>query len=179
MGDRAPDGEDESLPVESVPIPAAVLEAVDRVGHTATARGSKVLAQGLHDVEVLGDRQMLVGALVNLLENAVKYSADDAEVRIETRDEVPGMIDVAVIDHGLGISSRHLDRIFERFYRVDRARSRATGGTGLGLSIVKHAAERHGGQVLVESTEGVGSTFVLRLPLPGDAHDHSDPGGTR
>ncbi len=170
---------DESPPVERVPVPSAVLEAVDRVAHAAASRGSKVLADDLHDVEVLGDRQILVGALVNLLENAVKYSDDDAEVRIETRGEVPGMIDVAVIDHGLGISSKHLDRIFERFYRADRARSRATGGTGLGLSIVKHAAERHGGEVLVESTEGVGSTFVLRLPLPADAPDHSDPGGAR
>lgn len=170
---------DEALPMESVPIPAVVLEAVDRVGHTAASRGSKVLADDLQDVEVLGDRQMLVRALVNLLENAVKYSDDDAEVRVETRCEVPGTVDLAVVDQGLGISPRHIDRIFERFYRVDRARSRATGGTGLGLSIVKHAAERHGGEVLVESTEAVGSTFVLRLPLSVDATEPSAAGGTR
>ena len=170
---------DEALPLETVPVAAVVLEAVDRVAHAAAARGSKVLADDLHDVEVLGDRQMLVRALVNLLENAVKYSDDDAEIRVETRLAVDGAVDVAVIDHGLGISPKHLDRIFERFYRVDRARSRATGGTGLGLSIVKHAAERHGGEVLVESTEAVGSTFLLRLPLPGDAPAGSAPGGTR
>ncbi|MEO1065299.1 MAG: ATP-binding protein [Actinomycetota bacterium] len=169
----------ETLPVEPVSIPAVVEEAVDRVGHTASSRGSKVLADNLHDVHVLGDRQMLVRALVNLLENAVKYSDDDAEVRVETRRVLPGTIDVAVIDQGLGISPKHIDRIFERFYRVDRARSRATGGTGLGLSIVKHAAERHGGEVLVESVEAVGSTFVLRLPLSSDEYERLDPGGTR
>ncbi|MEM9712515.1 MAG: ATP-binding protein [Actinomycetota bacterium] len=168
----------EALPLDPVPAADVVLEAADRVAHTAAARGSKVLADDLHDVHVLGDRRMLVRAVVNLLENAVKYSDDDAEVRIETRLDVGAMVDIAVIDQGLGISPKHLDRIFERFYRVDRARSRATGGTGLGLSIVKHAAERHGGEVLVESTEAVGSTFVLRLPLAGEEPDRSDHGGT-
>ncbi len=170
---------DEALPMESVPVAAVVLEAVDRVGHTAATRGSKVLAHDPDEVEVLGDRQMLVRALVNLLDNAVKYSDDDAEVRVETRREIPGTIDIAVVDQGLGISPKHVDRIFERFYRVDRARSRATGGTGLGLSIVKHAAERHGGEVLVESTEAVGSTFVLRLPLAVRPAHTEEPGGTR
>ena len=92
------------------------------------------------------------------------YSEAGARVEV-TATAVPGdLIEIAVSDEGIGIPSRDLERIFERFYRVDRARSRATGGTGLGLSIVRHVAQAHGGEVVVESTEGVGSTFRLRIP---------------
>jgi two-component system sensor histidine kinase SenX3 len=97
------------------------------------------------------------------VENAVKYSGEDGIVQVRTRQD-DRYVEVMVADQGDGIPARDLDRIFERFYRVDRARSRETGGTGLGLSIVRHVASNHGGDVLVSSTEGEGSTFVLRLP---------------
>jgi two-component system sensor histidine kinase SenX3 len=114
-------------------------------------------------VRLLADGRQLVAALGNLVENAVKYSdaGDAVQVRTRVDDEA---IEVVVADQGIGIPARDLGRIFERFYRVDRARSRQTGGTGLGLSIVRHVASNHGGEVLVSSHEGEGSTFVLRLP---------------
>ncbi len=115
---------------------------------------------------VVGDRRQLVSAVGNLVENAVKYSepGDDVELRVE---DATGALELVVEDHGIGIPGRHLDRVFERFYRVDRARSRGTGGTGLGLSIVRHIANNHGGIVTVSSVEGEGSTFRLRIPLGG------------
>ncbi len=109
------------------------------------------------------DGRQLVSAIGNLVENAVKYSGVNGVVQVRTRRE-DRAVEVMVADQGDGIPARDLDRIFERFYRVDRARSRETGGTGLGLSIVRHVASNHGGEVLVSSTEGEGSTFVLRLP---------------
>jgi two-component system sensor histidine kinase SenX3 len=116
---------------------------------------------------VLGDRRQLVSAIYNLLDNAVKYS--DAGSVVEVRAGTDGRwVDVAVTDRGIGIPRRDLERVFERFYRVDRARSRETGGTGLGLAIVRHVASNHAGEVRVESQEGEGSTFTLRLPVgPG------------
>ena len=104
-----------------------------------------------------------MSALANLIDNAVKFSdpGGPVEVRIAERD---GWVDLVVEDHGVGIPRRDLDRVFERFYRVDQARSRETGGTGLGLAIVRHVATNHGGDVLVQSEEGVGSTFTLRIP---------------
>jgi two-component system sensor histidine kinase SenX3 len=98
-----------------------------------------------------------------LVENAVKYSQPGDVVQVRTRVDDKA-VEVMVADQGIGIPSRDLDRVFERFYRVDKARSRETGGTGLGLSIVRHVATNHGGEVLVSSQEGEGSTFVLRLP---------------
>jgi two-component system sensor histidine kinase SenX3 len=114
----------------------------------------------------LGDRRQLTSALYNLLENAVKFSYEGGVV------EFAGIVDgndvvIAVADKGLGIPTRDLERIFERFYRVDHGRSRSTGGTGLGLSIVRHVANSHSGSVHVDSREGEGSTFTLRLPLQG------------
>ena len=110
------------------------------------------------------DSRQLVSAIGNLVENAVKYSSPDGIVQVRTRRD-DRSIEIMVADQGDGIPHRDLDRIFERFYRVDRARSRETGGIGLGLSIVRHVAANHGGEVLVSSTEGEGSTFVLRLPI--------------
>lgn len=112
---------------------------------------------------IRGDERQLVSAIGNLVENAVKYSqpGDLVQVRIRCDER---SVEVMVTDQGIGIPSRDLDRIFERFYRVDKARSRATGGSGLGLSIVRHVATNHGGEVVVSSQEGQGSTFVLRLP---------------
>lgn len=129
---------------------------------------------------IRGDRRQLVSAIGNLVENAVKYSGSDGVVQVRIRRDERA-VEVMVADQGDGIPHRDLDRIFERFYRVDRARSRQTGGTGLGLSIVRHVASNHGGEILVSSTEGEGSTFVLRLPAsllvdaPADgASDASD-----
>jgi len=114
-------------------------------------------------IKIRGDERQLVSALGNLVENAVKYSHDGDLVEVRTQvDEVA--VEVIVVDQGVGIPTRDLDRIFERFYRVDKARSRDTGGTGLGLAIVRHVATNHGGEVLVSSQEGEGSTFVFRLP---------------
>jgi two-component system, OmpR family, sensor histidine kinase SenX3 len=116
------------------------------------------------DVWIRGDERQLVSAVGNLVENAVKYSQAGDVVQIRTRVD-GNAIEVMVADQGVGIPSHDLDRVFERFYRVDKARSRETGGTGLGLSIVRHVATNHGGEVLVSSQEGEGSTFVLQLPI--------------
>jgi two-component system sensor histidine kinase SenX3 len=105
-----------------------------------------------------------VSAVSNLIDNAVKYSNRGGVVNVAA-EEVDGAIQIYVADHGVGIPSRDIDRIFERFYRVDRARSRDTGGTGLGLAIVRHIATNHGGDVTVRSREGEGSTFTLRIPI--------------
>jgi two-component system, OmpR family, sensor histidine kinase SenX3 len=104
-----------------------------------------------------------VSAVFNLLENAVKYSEDGSTVSTWAT-ETDGTVDLVVEDHGMGIPTRDLERVFERFYRVDQARSRQTGGTGLGLAIVRHVANNHAGEVLVTSREGEGSTFTLRFP---------------
>ena len=112
---------------------------------------------------VAGDRRDLISAVANLVDNAVKYSEAGGTVTV-TVDHSDAHVTVTVADRGVGIPSRDLERVFERFYRVDRARSRSTGGTGLGLSIVRHVAANHGGSVRVDSVEGEGSTFVLQLP---------------
>ena len=149
---------------ESLPLGAVVDDAVARVRGVAEHRGITI-ETGAVDARaiVVGDRSQLVGALANLLENACIYSDDGRDVVVRSRVEAH-WVELDVEDRGVGIPSTDLDRIFERFYRVDRARSRQTGGTGLGLSIVRHVARNHGGDVRVRSTEGVGSTFTLRLP---------------
>jgi len=115
-------------------------------------------------VHVLGDRRQLVSALGNLVENAVKYSEPGSSVQVRIHVE-GAWVELMVADHGIGIPAQEQDRIFERFYRVDKGRGRDTGGTGLGLAIVRHVATNHRGEVLVSSQEGEGSTFVLRIPL--------------
>ncbi len=150
------------VPVE---LDAVVAEALDRCRMKASARGIELAASGMHGLYVLGDEDLLVTALRNLLENAVAYSPDKTRVDVTTRRADSDAVEISVADQGIGIPERDLERIFERFYRVDAARSRATGGTGLGLAIVKHVTAAHGGKVTVLSTEGAGSTFTLRLPL--------------
>jgi two-component system, OmpR family, sensor histidine kinase SenX3 len=155
------------------PVPAdldaVVAEALDRCRMKATARGIELAATGTKHLSVLGDEDLLVTALRNLLDNAVAYSPEKTRVVVSTRKDGPDVIELSVADQGIGIPERDLERIFERFYRVDPARSRVTGGTGLGLAIVKHVTAAHGGQVRVTSKEGAGSTFTLRLPARSGA----------
>jgi two-component system sensor histidine kinase SenX3 len=157
--------------VEPVPDPRpveldmAVAEAVDRIRMKANARGITLATVGGRGLSVLGDEDLLVTALRNLLENAVAYSPEKTRVVVTTRKTAEGNAEISVADQGIGIPERDLERIFERFYRVDPARSRATGGTGLGLAIVKHVMAAHNGKVTVRSVEGAGSTFSLYIPL--------------
>ncbi|MFB7634492.1 sensor histidine kinase [Streptomyces sp. NPDC056149] len=175
---------------EPVPVDELVAEAVDRcrqqagtkqitiassIGGSEGAAKRSGEADGLH---IWGNRGQLAAALGNLVENAVNYSPARTRVGIAGRRvPAPGgdLIEIAVTDQGIGISEKDRDRIFERFYRVDPARSRATGGTGLGLAIVKHVAASHGGEVTVWSAEGQGSTFTLRLPEAGAVRDRERP----
>jgi two-component system sensor histidine kinase SenX3 len=148
-----------------VELGSVVAAAVERVGHLAEQQGVElVMPADLIEAAVEGDENQLVSAVVNLLENGVKYSDQGSAVEVVVTSTSPRSVDVVVRDRGIGIPAKDLERIFERFFRVDRARSRETGGTGLGLSIVRHVATNHGGEVLVESEEGRGSTFTLRLP---------------
>ncbi|MBF4161477.1 sensor histidine kinase [Nocardioides acrostichi] len=137
--------------------------AVDTSSIDAAAKGISILVGGVPDLQVFGNERQVTAAISNLVSNAVSYSESDATVLVTTRVD-DAMIDISVVDQGIGIPAEDLDRIFERFYRVDPARHRSTGGTGLGLSIVKHVAATHGGEVRVWSAEGQGSTFTLTLP---------------
>ena len=153
-------------------IDPVISQAVDEVRPFADARGIELVVSGAPAAEMVGDRQQVLTALRNLVSNAVTYSPDHTRVSVTARAD-SGMVELDVKDQGIGIASHDLDRIFERFYRADPARSRATGGTGLGLSIVKHVCENHGGDVAVWSELGVGSTFTLRFPL---ANTGGEPG---
>jgi len=146
-----------------VNIDDVVAEAVDSTHMEAEAREIRLEVRGQHGLAVLGDDDQLATALRNLIANAINYSPDHTRITIAV-GVADNVVEVGVADQGIGIPERDLERIFERFYRVDPARSRATGGTGLGLSIVKHVAANHGGEVRVWSAEGAGSTFTLRLP---------------
>ncbi|MFH9549380.1 sensor histidine kinase [Streptomyces sp. NPDC017435] len=186
---------------EPVGIDELVAEAVDRCRHQAGTKqitmatnvttsdgpgqGGARPVDGAAVLSVWGNRGQLAAALGNLVENAVNYSPAHTRVGIAARRvSGPGgdLIEIAVTDQGIGISDKDKERIFERFYRVDPARSRQTGGTGLGLAIVKHVAASHGGEVTVWSAENQGSTFTLRLPEAGvardRAHQHPDPDDT-
>ena len=150
---------------EPVDIATVVRDAVDQVRGAADLGSHPIrLDAGPTDLVVRGDRRQLVSAVYNLLDNAVKYSEPAAPIEISV-DKQATDVEIAIRDHGIGIPTRDIERIFERFYRVDRARSRDTGGTGLGLSIVRHIAAAHGGAVSVTSHEGEGSTFTLTIPL--------------
>jgi two-component system sensor histidine kinase SenX3 len=161
-----------------VAIDAVVAEALDRCRMKANDRGITLASIGVRGLSVLGEEDLLVTAVRNLLENAVVYSPERTRVVVCVKKPGDGGVEISVTDQGIGIPERDLGRIFERFYRVDPARSRATGGTGLGLAIVKHVTAAHGGRVTVRSVEGAGSTFTLWLPLRSD-HDGSDAGRTR
>jgi two-component system, OmpR family, sensor histidine kinase SenX3 len=162
-------GEDPLVRACPVVIDDVVTEAVDRSRSHAHAKEIELATGGQAGLRVLGDEQQLVTALGNLVDNAVNYSPARTRVAIGVRRR-GDLVEVTVTDQGVGIPEADLERVFERFYRVDPARSRATGGTGLGLSIVKHVAANHGGEVSAWSVEGSGSTFTLRLPLHSPHH---------
>ena len=141
-----------------------ITEAVDQSRLNAEKRKITLVFEQIDEAVVNGDRNQLTMAINNLIENAINYSPDATRVAITLKvsDQIA---EIAVSDQGIGIPEKDLERIFERFYRVDPARSRLTGGTGLGLSIVKHIATNHGGDVSLWSVEGAGSTFTIRFPL--------------
>ena len=155
---------------EVIEIDRVVSEAIGRAASSAAQRQLTVETAPIDPtLRVRGDRLQLVSAVHNLIENALKYSDKGEPVRVSARRtddpaHVRELVEILVADRGIGIPARDRERIFERFYRVDRARARDTGGTGLGLAIVRHVAVNHNGEVLVDSIEGEGSTFVLRLP---------------
>lgn len=149
---------------EVVDLSTVVMEALDRNSYRAEARNVKITYDAPEGLEVIGDPEMLTVAVKNLIENAILYSEEGAPVGVGLR-KIENVAEIAVTDSGLGIPQEDQARIFERFYRVDPSRSRATGGTGLGLAIVKHVASTHNGEVKLFSKPGVGSTFTLRIPL--------------
>ncbi len=140
-----------------------LVEVVSTNQHAAKRQGLGLSLTGSAELLVRGDRAQLVSMFSNLVDNAIKYSEAGGVVLVESTTQVDEIL-VTVTDHGIGIAERDQKRIFERFYRVDKARSRATGGTGLGLSIVRHIVLEHGGSIDVRSEEGVGSTFMVRMP---------------
>jgi two-component system, OmpR family, sensor histidine kinase SenX3 len=148
-----------------VEIDAVVAEALDRCRVKAEARGITLSSAGTRGLSALGSEELLVTAVRNLLENAVAYSPQGTKVVVSVTESGADGVEISVADQGIGIPERDLERIFERFYRVDPARSRVTGGTGLGLAIVKHVMAAHGGRATVHSVEGEGSTFTLWIPL--------------
>jgi two-component system sensor histidine kinase SenX3 len=154
----------EPLPTpEPVPLEWVIAEVVDRTRTTASAKGIEVVVDSPRGTTVYGSDSQVATAVTNLVENAIAYSGEDTKVLLTVRQDEE-WIEIDVTDQGIGIAPHDVDRIFERFYRADQARSRSTGGTGLGLAIVKHIATNHGGRVDVSSTLGGGSTFTLRLP---------------
>jgi two-component system sensor histidine kinase SenX3 len=154
--------------VAEVQVDDVIRDAVDRATVTAAAAGIAIRVTGASGATVTGDRSLLATAIGNLVDNAVHYSGAGSEVTV-TQVVRRGIVDIAVADRGIGIAPRDQRRVFERFFRADPARSRATGGTGLGLAIVKHVAANHRGSIRLASKVGVGSTFTLRLPLAGTA----------
>ena len=153
-------------PLEA-PMPVSVDDviavAVDTSAIDADSKRIYIVTGGVTGLEVFGSEEQVTAAVANLVANAVSYSDCDSTVLVSTKAD-DGNVEISVVDQGIGIPEREIDRIFERFYRVDPARHRSTGGTGLGLSIVKHVAATHGGDVRVWSVEGQGSTFTLTLP---------------
>jgi len=147
----------------AIPVARISAEAIDTVKLLAQARSIDFAVGAMKHLRVEGDEEQLVTALRNLLTNAIAYSPENTRVSVSGR-VTDGLVEISVTDQGIGISDADLERIFERFYRVDPARSRETGGTGLGLAIVKHICASHGGECTVWSKPGEGSTFTLRLP---------------
>jgi Signal transduction histidine kinase len=148
---------------ELVDVGAAAAEAIEQSRLVAGSRGAEIVSSLAQGAQVFGDSDLLTTAVRNLVGNAINYSAPGSRVAVSVR-AADQLVEIAVADQGQGIPDSEQARIFERFYRVDAARSRATGGTGLGLAIVKHICANHGGEVTVWSEPGHGSTFTMRLP---------------
>lgn len=157
-------GDDPLEEPQPVDAHTAMSRAVDQSSIKAKAKEIEVVKDGGTDLVVLGNPDEVALALGNLVANAVAYSPDRSTVVVSAKAVGDGTVELSVTDQGIGIPAEEIDRIFERFYRIDPARHRSTGGTGLGLSIVKHVAASHGGDVRVWSREGQGSTFTLSLP---------------
>ena len=160
---RLQDSDPLSVPSE-LNVQDLVNEAIDQSQVGADNRKIKISTGDIANGVVLGDRDQLIMAIQNLVENAINYSPEGTQVTVSSIVK-DGIITISITDQGIGIPENEKERIFERFYRVDPARSRESGGTGLGLSIVKHVATKHGGDVKVWSAPAVGSTFALRLPI--------------
>ena len=165
---------DEPVAVE---VDKILARAIDESLTDAGVREITLVQNGTHGLVLLGNGEQVAVAVSNLVANAVAYSPEGSTVVVGATGHDLS-VDISVTDQGIGIPASEIDRIFERFYRVDPARHRSTGGTGLGLSIVKHVAASHGGEVRVWSVEGQGSTFTLTLPrkpgpLPLSAEAHS------
>jgi two-component system sensor histidine kinase SenX3 len=160
------------IPVE---VSSILAEAVDRSRLSAQSREISVVVIGDVDLTISGDEQQLATAVANLLDNAINYSPKGTRVNIGVR-RCEDQVEISVADEGIGIPEKDQERVFERFYRSDPARSRETGGTGLGLAIVKHITTNHGGTVSLWSSEGAGSTFTLRFPLVGSSRGRGRDG---
>ena len=152
---------------ERIEMTGVIKEVVALSQDNARRHKVELVTSGNFAAEVFGDRSQLISAFSNIVENAIKYSDEDQLVNIIGNVGADDM-SIAVVDQGLGIAPKDHERIFERFYRVDRARSRSTGGTGLGLSIVRHVVDNHGGKIEVKSNEGEGATFTVVLPRQKD-----------
>lgn len=161
---------DELGEVREVPVDEFVASAIEAHSIQAASAGVELVRGGMRGLYVRGDRQILTEAIGNLIANAIAYSPRGSQVGVGVKT-VGELVEIAVTDRGIGIPDEDQERIFERFYRTDHARSRRTGGTGLGLSIVKHAVQRHGGEVRLWSRPGRGSTFTVSLPLVGAPPD--------
>jgi len=148
---------------ERVGVDSVIAQAVDRNRVAAESHRISLVPSGKIRAEVFGDQQLLVTAVHNLIANAIQYSPDGSRIGIGVSVD-NGVVEISVTDQGVGIPEDERDRVFERFFRVDTARSRNTGGSGLGLAIVKHVVQNHGGDVRVWSQQGRGSTFTIRLP---------------
>lgn len=155
---------DELKEMRDVSVDEVVTSAVEAHAIQADSASVTLVRGGTRGLYVRGDAQVLTEAVGNLIANAVAYSPAGSSVGVGVK-EVEGVVEIAITDRGIGIPESEQHRVFERFYRADQARSRSTGGTGLGLSIVKHAVQRHGGEVRLWSRPGRGSTFTIRLPL--------------
>lgn len=161
-----------------VNINTVIAEAVDRNKLPAESKRIDIVVGGSVPLPVYGDPDLLMTAFRNLIDNAIRYSPEGTRVGVGLRSR-DGLVQVSVTDQGAGITPEEQERIFERFYRIDAARSRQTGGTGLGLSIVKHVVSNHGGEVTVWSQAGQGSTFTVRLPEMEPGDDHAAPAPAR
>jgi len=161
----------EPLPeLETVDVDTVVSEALSRSKVAADNADIAIATDRPSGFRVLGDQGLLVTALANLVSNAINYSPPGSPVSISRRRRGAN-IEIAVTDRGIGIAREHQERVFERFFRVDKARSRATGGTGLGLAIVKHVAANHNGSIRLWSQPGTGSTFTLSIPAYQDGEE--------